>query len=115
MTHLCQAVDRVRRHPGNVHVGNPLNEVVLFEIPGFEDATGLAARLAEDWFSWVQTHDTLRLVAVMLREDDGDLAVLLRTVQRWGSERGRAVIPFELDGRQYALDAGARESESLAA
>jgi hypothetical protein len=93
-----------------VDISNPLNEVVMFEIPGFEDATQLSARLAEDWFSWVQSHDQLRLVAVMLRPEDGDLAVLLRAVQRWGSECGRVLIPFELDGRRYALDTDARTS-----
>jgi hypothetical protein len=90
-----------------VSYGSPLNEVVLFEIPGFDEATQLSARLAEDWFSWVQTHDRLRLVAVMLRAEDGDLALVLRSVQRWGAESGRGLIPFELDGRRYALDTGA--------
>lgn len=94
-------------HPEDVSYGSPMNEVVMFEIPGFEDATQLSARLAEDWFSWVQSHDSLRLVAVMLRADEGDLAALLRSVQRWGAERDRGLIPFELDGRRYVLDTGA--------
>jgi hypothetical protein len=93
-----------------VDVNNPLNDVVMFEIPGFEEATQLSARLAEDWFSWVQSHEQRRLVAVMLGPADGDLAVLLRTVQRWGAECGRVLIPFELDGRRYALDTEVRAS-----
>ena len=88
-----------------MHFDGPLSDVVLFEIPGFEDATDLCARLAVDWFSWVQAYDDLRFVAVMPLPDDGDLAVLLRTVQRWVGERGRGPIGFEVDGRRYALDA----------
>ena len=84
---------------------SPINDVVLFEIQRFEDATELCARLAGNWFAWVQSYDDLRFVAVMPLPDQADLAVLLRTVQRWVAERGRGPIRFEVDGRRYALDA----------
>lgn len=87
-----------------------LDDVVLFEIPAFEDATELCARLAVDWFAWVQAYDDLRFVAAMPMPDEDDLAVLLRTVQRWGAEHGRPSIPFELDGRRYVLDTEAQTS-----
>jgi hypothetical protein len=93
-----------------VNSGSPLNEVVLFEIAGFEAATELSARLAMDWFAWVQSYEELRFVAVMLVPDGGDLATLLRSVQRWLSDRGGGPIRFELDGRLYTLDAAAPAS-----
>jgi len=98
-----------------VFAGNALNEVVLFEIPGFEDATQLCRRLGMDWLTWVQSNDSLRFVAVMLLPEEGDLAVLLRTVQRWIAGRGLDKVRFELDGRRYALDAGQAASTAVAA
>jgi hypothetical protein len=82
-----------------------LNEIVLFEIQGLEEASEFCRRLAIDWLTWVQTCEGRRCVAVLLVPDEGDLAVLFRTVQRWLAEQGRGAMPFELDGRRYALHA----------
>jgi hypothetical protein len=104
-----------RGHPGTVFANSAMNEVVLFEIPDSEDATQLCQLLAMDWFTWVQSHDTLRFVAVMLLPEEADLAVLLRTVQRWIAGRGLHKVRFELDGRRYALDTRKAASAPLAA
>jgi len=87
---------------------------VLFEIPGFERALRLCEHLA-DRFSWVEARGERRLVAVMLRPKEGDLAALLRTVDEWAVERGLVTVPFELDGRAYVLDAGHAIWASVAA
>jgi hypothetical protein len=85
---------------------NPLDEVVLFEARGFDDATQLCRRLAEDWFAWVQSEDGYRSVAVLLDPEAGDLARLMRAVQQWQLEQGGGSLRFELDGRRYALEIG---------
>jgi hypothetical protein len=83
-----------------------IDEVVLFEVRGFEDATQLCRRLAGDWFAWVQSEDGYRSVAVLLDSESGDLAGLMRMVQQWLLEHGGDTIRFELDGRRYALELG---------
>jgi hypothetical protein len=83
-----------------------LNEVVVFEVRGFEDATQLCRRLAGDWFTWVQSADGYRSVAVLLDLTAPDLAGLMQTVREWALERGGSTIRFELDGRSYALETG---------
>lgn len=87
-------------------LANPIDEIVLFEVRGFDDATQLCRRLAEDWFAWVQSEDGYRSVAVLLDPRAGDLAGLMRTVQQWALEQGGDTIRFELDGRRYALEIG---------
>ena len=88
-----------------MNFAGPLSDVILFELLDFEEATELCRRLAMDWFTWVQSADGHRSVAVVLVPDEAGLAVLLRTVQRWIGEHGRGAISFELDGRRYALPA----------
>jgi hypothetical protein len=83
-----------------------IDEVVLFEVRGFEDATELCRRLAGEWFAWVQSDDGYRSVAVLLDPRASDLAGLMRTVQEWVLEQGDETIRFELDGRSYALETG---------
>jgi hypothetical protein len=83
-----------------------IDEVVLFEVRGFEDATELCRRLAGEWFAWVQSDDGYRSVAVLLDPRASDLAGLMRTVQEWVLEKGDETIRFELDGRSYALETG---------
>ena len=85
---------------------SPIDEVVLFEVRGFEDATELCRRLAKGWFAWVQSEDGYRSVAVLLDPGAADLAGLMRTVQQWVLEKGDDTIRFELDGRRYELETG---------
>jgi hypothetical protein len=83
-----------------------LNELVFFEIPGFELAARLCERVGSDRLAWVQSGDGIRRVAVLIQPEDGDLAAILRTVERWVADHGLVAIRFELDGRLYVLDSG---------
>jgi hypothetical protein len=83
-----------------------LNELVFFEIPGFELAARLCERVGSERLAWVQSGDGIRRVAVLIQTQEGDLAALLRTVERWVAEHELVAIRFELDGRLYVLDAG---------
>lgn len=87
---------------------SPLSEAVVFEVGGFDDATQLCRRLAGDWFTWVQSQDGYRFVTVLLDPRAGDFAKLMHIVQQWAAELGGGAIPFELDGRRYALAPGMR-------
>jgi hypothetical protein len=83
-----------------------LDEFILFEISGFEEAMELCELLARQWFAWVESRDDLRRVAALLRPGEkDDLAALLRTVEGWVAERGLVAIRFEVDGRGYLLAA----------
>lgn len=106
---------RTSTHPECIPYVSALSEFVEFKIPSFEDATRLCMRLALDWFSWVQTHDGVRLVVVMLVPDADDLGALLRAVEEWGRQRGLEAISFELDGRRYELDTRDRPVTEVAA
>jgi hypothetical protein len=83
-----------------------LNELVFFEIPGFELAARLCERVGSERLAWVQSGDGIRRVAVLIQTEEGDLAALLRTVERWVAEHELVAIRFELDGRLYVLDSG---------
>ena len=83
-----------------------LDDVILFEISGFEEAMELCELLAKARLAWVESRDDLRRVAVLLQPgEEGDLAALLRTVEGWVAERGLVAIRFEVDGRDYLLAA----------
>ena len=83
-----------------------LNELVFFEIPGFELAARLCEQVGSERLAWVQSGDGIRRVAVLIQTEEGDLAALLRTVERWVAEHELVAIRFELDGRLYVLDCG---------
>jgi hypothetical protein len=79
-----------------------LNDIVLFEVPTRSGATGLVAELSSSHLAWIEQGDELSVVGVLLNGDDGDLACLLRGVERWTEQRELA-IRFEVDGRTYVL------------
>jgi hypothetical protein len=79
-----------------------LNDIVLFEVPARSGATGLVAELSSSHLAWIEQGDELSVVGVLLNGDDGDLACLLRGVERWTEQRELA-IRFEVDGRTYVL------------
>jgi len=82
-----------------------LNEIVLFELPTEVDAERLERHLAEKRLAWLQGGDIASIVGVLLNPEDGDLAMLLRSVQAWLGDVGFAAIRFEVDGRTYLLEA----------
>jgi hypothetical protein len=82
---------------------DPLNDIVLFELPARSGATQLLAELSSSRLAWMERGDDVAVVGVLLNPDDGDLAYLLRTVETWVEQRGLLAIRFEVDGRTYVL------------
>jgi hypothetical protein len=82
---------------------DPLNDIVLFELPARSGATQLLAELSSSRLAWIERGDDVAVVGVLLNPDDGDLAYLLRTVETWVEQRGLLAIRFEVDGRTYVL------------
>jgi hypothetical protein len=106
LTRLGQAASRVAGNPGVVPSTSSLDEVILFEISGFEQALELCELLARERLAWMESRDDLRRVAALLRPgEEDDLAALLRTAEGWVAERGLVAIRFEVDGRAYLLAA----------
>ena len=81
-------------------------DAVLFELPSADDADDLALRLDEHCVAWTERWDDIWIVGVELHEIP-DLAQMLRTVERWVSERGLVAIRFSLDAKPYILRSGA--------
>jgi hypothetical protein len=63
----------------------------------------LCAELSVSRHAWIEADDKIAVVGVILNPDEGDLAGLLRTVERSVARRGLLAIRFELDGRSYFL------------
>jgi hypothetical protein len=82
-----------------------LDEIVLFEMPTGDDAQQLWLRLHSMRLAWLHRREDMLFVAVALRAERWDLALLLREVQNWVSDSGLSPIVFELDGRCYELRA----------
>ena len=80
-----------------------LNEIVLFEIPPGSEAERLCAELSVSRHAWIEVDDRIAIVGVILNPDAGDLAGLLRTVERAVARHGLLAVRFELDGRSYFL------------
>lgn len=94
------------RHRWCMALDDSLNELIFFEIPGYDRAARLCEVIGADRLAWVQNGDEIRRVAALIQTDAGDLAVLLRVVERWVAEEGLGAIRFELDGRTYVLESG---------
>ena len=92
-----------------------LNDIVLFEIPSRSGATGLLAELSTSQLAWLERGDEIVVVGVLLTGEDGDLARLLRRVERWTEQRGLLAIRFEVDGRTYVLQPALKTGELSAA
>ena len=83
-----------------------LSETVVFELMGRETGDRLCERLRPRWFVGVYESNELALVAVELRPEEDDLAVLLRAVKLWASDSAIPALRFHLDGREYVLESG---------
>ena len=92
-----------------------LNDIVLFEVPTRAGATGLLAELSSSHLAWMERGKELSVVGVLLNGDDGDLACLLRGVEKWTEQRGMLAIRFEVDGRTYVLQPSLTAREVTAA
>ena len=91
-----------------------LNDIVLFEVPTRSAATGLLAELSSSHLAWIERGDEVSVVGVLLNADDGELACVLRGVERWTEKRGLPAIRFELDGRTYVLQPSLTASALIA-
>jgi hypothetical protein len=81
-----------------------LCDVVLFELPTFEDSQAFRIRLRERWPGWSLADGELWLFAADLCDASGDLPLLLHECQEILAERGLGPIRFVLDGRVYLLE-----------
>lgn len=82
------------------------SDLVHFEIPDLASAVRLTRHLGEKWTVLLQDGRDTDVVTVYLRPWPGDLAVLLREVEAWVIRESACAIRYELDGRQYVLEAG---------
>jgi hypothetical protein len=83
-----------------------LARAVHFEIADLAAAVRLTRRLAEARVVSLRERGDINLVSAALRNEPDDLAVLLRTVEAWVGEESLCAIRFEVDGREYVLQAG---------
>ena len=84
----------------------PPSEIVHFEIPDLASAVRLSRRLGARWTVLLQEAREIDVVSVHLRPWAGDLAVLLREVEMWVEDEFACAIRYQLDGREYVLEAG---------
>jgi hypothetical protein len=82
-----------------------LDETVLFELPSKYWAEELLLNALSERVSWLQIGEDASVVGVLLAPDELDLARLMRCVQDWLEHSGLLAIRFEVDGRNYVLEA----------
>src|ERR1700751_560594 len=82
-----------------------LDEIVFFEMPTGDDAQQLWLRLHSARLAWLHRREDTLYVAVALRAERWDLALLLREVQSSVTDFVLSPILYELDGRCYEMRA----------
>src|SRR5689334_24777789 len=102
MTRVGQAETAASRHPGAVDAGS-LSNAVRFEVRDHATGVRLMQRLAPRWAARFCVRDDICTVRVSLRPEKGDLARLLREVERFVAGEVPAALRYELDGRNYVL------------
>jgi hypothetical protein len=83
------------------------SSAIRFEIVELGTAVRLAQRLGRTR-PVILVSETIDLKSVVaeIRSGPSDLAELLREVEEWVAEESLGAIRYELDGRDYVLDAG---------
>jgi hypothetical protein len=81
-------------------------DLVHFEIADLAAAVRLVRRLATRWTVSLNERRDVNLVTAKLHGRSGELAVLLRDVEAWVEEERLYAIRYELDGREYVIQAG---------
>lgn len=84
-----------------------LGNLVIFELPAFEDVEAFCDRFRPQWSGWSLADADLWLFTVELCRSD-DLSLLLRGAQQLLGELGLPAVRFYLDGRVYVLEARPR-------
>jgi hypothetical protein len=82
-----------------------LDNLVIFELPAFEDVEAFCDRFRPRWSGWSLAEEDLWLFTVDLSRSEDDLPELLRGAQQLAGELGLAAVRFYLDGRAYVLEA----------
>ena len=85
-----------------------LDDIVIFELPTFEDVEAFCDRFRPRWDGWSHADEQVWLVTADLGTGAGGLASLLREAQDLVSELGLPAIRYCLDGRVYVLEAARR-------
>jgi hypothetical protein len=85
-----------------------LDDIVIFELPTFEDVEAFCDRFRPRWDGWSHADEEVWLVTADLGTGAGDLASLLREAQDLVAELGLPAIRYCLDGRVYVLEAARR-------
>jgi hypothetical protein len=80
------------------------SDVVVFELPGFEDAQAFRVRLRSRWPGWSHHDEQGWLFAAELGTDPDALPLLLREAQELLAELDLPAICFVLDNRIYVLE-----------
>jgi hypothetical protein len=91
------------------------DDLVQFEIPILDAAERLCDLLGNGWAAWINQRREASVVFVTLNPEPDDLAVLLRVVESWVEIESLCAIRYELDGRNYILNAGEPAWSALAA
>ena len=91
-------------NPGAMTTDDPLDNVVLFDVPFQIDA--LCETLQVDRLAWLHFRDGRQYVAAALRSEPDDLATLLRGAEDWAARHCVGRLRFEVDGRAYSLHIG---------
>lgn len=82
-----------------------LSDVVLFELPSYEDSQAFRVHFRPRWPGWSAEDEQVWLFAVDLGAAAAELPLLLREAQDLLADRGLPAIRFVLDSRIYVLDA----------
>ena len=93
-----------RRYPVRVPAEDVLSQTVVFELLDPQGADRLWERLRPRWLTSIYKCGEGAFIATDLRDQEGDLATLLRLVQFWARDCSLGPIPFHIDGRWYVLD-----------
>ena len=86
-----------------------LNNLVIFELPTFDDVEAFCDRFRPQWAGWSLVEPDVWLFSVELSGSE-DLSPLLHGAQQLVAELGLAAIRFYLDGRAYVLEARPRQA-----
>ena len=96
-------------------MNHALDDILFVELLDGDAAYELALLLAPEWPATVQPWDDYWIVAVDLPTEPSELALVLRAVERWATERGLWNVPFRLDGREYEMEIGTPSTPVAAA
>jgi hypothetical protein len=81
-------------------------DAIHFELTDFPLSIRLSRHLAPKWQVSLEARDGISVVTPLLRDHPDDLALVLRSVERWIEEESILALICEIDGRKYVLQAG---------